>query len=215
MRLSHNQLNFGVLVLIGSFALGGCTSVRVQPVSAEHKITHVCISDNPRVMVGDFVDVMREGFQKYGITSQVITGSMAPGCPFTSEYTARRTWDLAMYMTDAQIDILRDGRQIATANYHLKGGGGFSLNKWANTRTKILPVMDQVLAQVVRPSGPSIATANPDVPVSLNESSARAADPAPTSELTRKLSDLKDAFDVGLITREEYESKRKDLITNL
>jgi hypothetical protein len=187
----------------------------VQPVSADHKISHVCINDNPRVMVGDFLDVMKEGFQKYGITSQVITSPVSAGCSYTSNYTARRTWDLAMYMTDAQIDILRDGRQIATANYHLKGGGGFSLNKWANTRSKILPVMDQLLAQVVRPSGLDTMKANAEASPAQSQSIAVPPTAVPASELTTKLSNLKDAFDAGLITREEYESKRTDLITNL
>ncbi len=51
-----------------------------------------------------------------------------PRCKRASRHTgslaAKQTWDMATYMTDAQIDILRDGQAIASANYHLKGGGG-------------------------------------------------------------------------------------------
>ena len=194
-----------------SAALGGCTSVTVKPVSAENRIEHICIEDNPRVQVGDFVDVMKEGFQKHGITSQVYKDNAPAKCLYTSTYTARRTWDMAMYMTDAQIDILRDGRPIASANYHLKGKGGFALNKWAGTRTKILPVIDTLLAQVV-PSDHAVAP-SPDVSEATPVNTLVNA--PPSSELSRKLSELKDAFDAKLITNDEYETKRKVLIDTL
>ena len=132
-------------------------------------------------------------------------------CLFTSTYTALRSWDFAMYMTDAQIDILRDGRQIASANYHLKGGGGLSLNKWASTREKILPVIDTLLAQVV-PSGHVVAAA-PDPQPAVVESAV--TEGQLSKDLVRKLSELKDAFDAQLITKEEYEAKRKALISAL
>jgi hypothetical protein len=198
-------------------ALGGCTSVNVKPVSADHRIEHICIQDNPRVQVGDFVSVMQEGFQKHGITSHLFRDDAPAKCLYTSTYTARRTWDMAMYMTDAQIDILRDGRQIAFANYHLKGRGGLSLMKWASTREKILPVIDQLLAQV-EPSS-HVAAGRPGEPMAAPAAapavvSTTAANP-PSSELARKLSELKDAYDAELITKEEYDLKRKALIAEL
>src|SRR3954470_6536041 len=135
-----NLLSLGkhwLLPIVGIAAMTGCTSVRVQPVKAENRIEHICIEKNPKVEVGDFVTVMQEGFQAHGITSQLVLELVPADCHYTSTYTARRTWDMAMYMTDAQINILKDGRQIASANYHLKGEGGFALTKWAGTRAKI------------------------------------------------------------------------------
>lgn len=193
--------------------LCGCTSVRVRPVSADNRIDHICIQENPRVQVGDFVAVMQEGFQKHGITSQLVKESVPARCSYTSTYTARRKWDMAMYMADAQIDILHDGRQIASANYHLKGGGGLSLNKWQGTREKILPVIDQLLAQV-EPSN-HVAAAKPQASTAAAMPVAVPAAAAASSELARKLSELKDAYDAQLITKDEYEAKRKALIDEL
>ena len=98
-----------------------------------------------------------------------------------------------MYMTDAQIDILRERQPIASANYHLKGGGGLDPDKWRTTRTKILPVIDTLLAQVW-PSGHVVAG---------------------NADLARRLSELKVAYDSQLITEQEYEAKRKELISQL
>ena len=47
------------------------------------------------------------------------------------------------------------GRQVAYAEYHLKGKGGYSMMKWQGVKTKMDPVMDQLLAGVT--VGPRIA----------------------------------------------------------
>jgi hypothetical protein len=210
MRCSSSVKNIAALAIMCA-AFAGCTSVTVKPLPAQTRIQHICIQDNPRVQVGDFVSVMQEGFQKHAITSQLVNTNAAGKCEYTSTYTATRTWDMAMYMTDAQIDILRDGRQIAFANYHLKGGGGLSLNKWANTRTKILPVIDEMLALL--PVSDQFVTVSATAPPLISEKPV--TEGQSKSELARKLSELKDAFDAELITKEEYEAKHKALIDEL
>lgn len=203
-------------LLLTCASLGGCTAVRVQPVSSQERVEHVCIERNPRVGIGDFISVMQEGFRNHGITSSVV--EPPANCRYTSTYTARRTWDITTYLSQAQIDIQRDGRTIATAHYHLRGKGGLALNKWAGTRAKILPVMDQLLSQVRRPEQNAVRTVverPPEaVPVSTSASASNPTRPA-DSELSRKLSELKDAFEAELITKEEYESKRRALIESL
>ncbi len=210
--LSHlNLRNLAIPLIAACALLDGCTSVRVKPVGAENHIDHICIQNNPRVLVVDFVSVMQEGFQKYGITSQTFTEPAPRSCLYTATYTALRSWDFAPYMTDAQIDILRDGRPIASANYHLKGKGGLSFNKWANTSTKILPIIDTLLAQVTRPT--HVVTTGSDAPPVAQAHPAEAA--PPSGELARRLSQLKDAFDAHLITRDEYDAKKKELLAEL
>jgi hypothetical protein len=41
--------------------------------------------------------------------------------------------------------IQKEGRQVAYAEYHLKGKGGLSLTKWQDTKTKMDPVIDELL----------------------------------------------------------------------
>lgn len=213
MNLVHISKRIAIPLLAACGLFGGCTSVRVKPVTAENRIDHVCIQENSRVQVGDFVAVMQEGFEKHGITSQLVRDPPPANCHFVSTYTARRTWDMAMYMTDAQIDVLRDGRPIASANYHLKGKGGFALNKWAGTRSKILPVMDELLAQIAPVDR---ALVQSTAPVSSGQQVAlRSPGAPPSGELSRKLSDLKDAYDAQMITKGEYEAKRAELIEKL
>ena len=95
MRSQNSSRNTLVGLIILCAALGGCTSVNVKPVSADNHIEHICIQDNPRVQVGDFVSVMQEGFQKHGITSQLFRDNAPAKCLYTSTYTARRTLPIA------------------------------------------------------------------------------------------------------------------------
>jgi hypothetical protein len=60
-------------------------------------------------------------------------------------YTARRSWDFAPYLAQAELWLRQDGKQVGYAEYHLVGGGGFSLTKWQGTKTKMDPVIDQLL----------------------------------------------------------------------
>ncbi len=129
-----------------ALAISACTSIEVRPLDASSPIKQVCIVDNPRVEVSDFVDVLRDGFDRHGIASAVVTADGAKTCDVTLTYTAFRKWDLAPYLAHAELRLWREGRQIGAATYHLNGGGGLSLAKWEGTKTKMDPVMDQLLA---------------------------------------------------------------------
>jgi hypothetical protein len=197
-------------VLLGT-SLAGCTAVQVNPVTAENRMNHICIQENPKVQVSDFVSVMQQGFQKHGITSQVVGPDVPADCTYISTYTARRSWDLAPYLSTAQIDIYRDGRPIASAMYHLRGKGGFALTKFANTETKILPVIDQLLGQAKHPE--QVSTTR--IPPATAIAEGAPVDKTAQSGLSEKLAALKQALENGLITQQEYEAKRASLISNL
>ena len=135
-----------LFVVAMSMALGGCTAIEVRPVDDVTDIRQVCIVENPKVEVADFVDVLRDGFDRHGIASSVVNPDSAKACEVTLTYTALRTWDLAPYLSHAELRLWRDGRQIGAATYHLNGGGGLSLAKWQGTKAKIDPGMDRLLA---------------------------------------------------------------------
>lgn len=130
-----------------AIALTACTSVSVRPLDNSSAARHVCIQDNPKVLVSDFVDVIRDGLQRHGYTSYVFTGNKPADCEIVLTYTALRSWDFAPYMSHAELRLERDFKQIGYAEYHLVGGGGFSLMKWQGTKEKMDPVIDQLFAR--------------------------------------------------------------------
>jgi hypothetical protein len=128
--------------------LAACTSVQVTPVSRNEQIQHVCIKENSKVQVSDFLQVLEEGLDRHGITSESYLGKKPEHCEYILTYTALRSWDVVPYLSEAEIVIRKEGRRIAAASYHLRGKGGLALTKYGNTRDKIAPVIDQLFARI-------------------------------------------------------------------
>ncbi len=109
--------------------ISGCTSVTVRPVSSSVHLQSVCIINNPKVIVADFIPVLRDDFSRHNIATSVVDQAQAQSCDVTLTYTALRSWDFKPYLSHAELRLWRGGKQIGFAEYHLNGGGGFDLGK--------------------------------------------------------------------------------------
>jgi len=133
------------VVFVAALLSTACTAVDVKPVDTSLDLRHVCIEHNPRVQVSDFVGVLQDGFDRHGVSSEVLAGRDLDRCEFVLTYTALRSWDMAPYLSHAELRLRQRGRLVASADYHLRGKGGFSLAKWGGTRGKMDPVIDELL----------------------------------------------------------------------
>jgi hypothetical protein len=124
--------------------LAGCTSIDVRPVAAGAALEQVCIVENDEVLVDDFLSVLRDGFDRHGVATNVVQPAQADVCETTLTYTAARGWDLVPYLDEAELRLWRGGRQIGAADYRHRGG--FAFTKFAGTKKKMDPVIDQLLA---------------------------------------------------------------------
>lgn len=140
-------------VLIGCLLLTACTSITVKRPDSALSIKHVCIEENPKVWVKDFVPVLQEGFARHGINTVVFSSTKPENCDYVLTYTARQSWDIVNYLSEAELWIKKDGQQVAYAEYHLVGKGGFSLMKWQGTKTKMDPVIDELLQSEPKAQG--------------------------------------------------------------
>jgi hypothetical protein len=134
-------------ILLGliTLTLAACTSVTARPVDHSLGIRGVCIQENPRVQVSDFISVIREGFNRHGISSEVFSETKPDKCEYILTYTALRSWDFVPYLSHAELKLERQSLQIAYGEYHVIGKGGLSLMKWASTKEKMDPVIDELL----------------------------------------------------------------------
>src|SRR5262249_32850000 len=132
-----------------------CTAVRVEPVDPTMRVSHVCIEDNPSVIVAGFVQIIRDGFSRHGVSTEVFSGSPPAGCELTLTYTARQSWDFVSYLSHAELRLLKAGSQVAYAEYHLRAKGGLSPMKWKSTASKMGPVVDRLLETSSRVSAPA------------------------------------------------------------
>lgn len=125
--------------------ISACTSVAVKPMDTSTPVLHVCIQRNTAVQVSDFLQVLQDGFARNGVGTEIYNGNRPRRCEFVLMYTALRSWDMKPYLSHAELHLLRAGQEVASAEYHLRAKGGFSVTKWAGTQSKMDPVIDELL----------------------------------------------------------------------
>lgn len=134
------------VVVLAMLIVTGCTTVTVKPIdSSVHKITKVCILENPEVSVDNIVSVIEDGFKRHNIATESYSLKLPDTCLYTLTYQANRNWDMVMYMNYAELRVKKDNLTIATATY--ENSGGLTFTKYASTESKLNPVMDELLQQ--------------------------------------------------------------------
>ena len=198
----ENHVN-KIFIVIPFLLLTGCTSIKVQKLETSAKVSHVCIEENTKVIVRDFLPVIQKGFKRHGITTETYEKTMPNYCEYHLTYTALKNWDIAMYMHHAELWLYRGKENIAYAEYHLNGKGGLALNKWASVDSKMDPVINQLLSgyspEMVDAYRKAIPTNKPENLKSVDS----------TENQLRK---LKKWLAEGLITQKEYESEKQKLL---
>lgn len=130
-----------MMILLGV----GCVSSNVVPIPGIYEMKHVAIEENDKVIVSDLLDVIRDRFDKHGITTEVIKPYDQEKHEYIMVYVGYRKWDIVSYLRHAEIRIRKNGKLIGEGEYHLFGGGGLDLRKFYSTRTKMDPVIDELL----------------------------------------------------------------------
>ena len=131
----------GVLVLL---FMSGCTIKReISPVSKvlDEK---VCIVKDTNVRPG-FLIAYREALEKLGYRVEVLpVNSNTNMCQVSSTYDARWSWDLAIYMSYAKINVYEDSKLIGSALYDSTRGGGRIFDKFGNGSTMIKSLVKEL-----------------------------------------------------------------------
>lgn len=132
-----------MMVLLGT----GCVSSKVVPIPGAFEMNHVAIEKNDKVIVSDLLGVIRDRFDKHGITTEIIKPYDKENHEYIMTYVGYKKWDFVSYLRHAEIRIRKNGKLIGDCEYHLFGGGGFDLRKFYSTKTKMTPVIDELLQE--------------------------------------------------------------------
>ncbi len=206
-----------VTVLFITILASACTAVTVKPVDTSLNARHVCIQDNPKVTVSDFVPVVRDGFARHGLSTEIITNIKPARCDLVLTYTARRSWDIGTYLSVAELVLSRDSLEVARANFHLRGKGGLALNKWRGTKSKMDPVIDELLAsysivpESERPAVTSYAViSEPTEDISQDARTTNEAEDS--KDIYAHLIKLDELREQGILTDGEFDAEKKKLL---
>jgi len=134
------------LILAATFLASGC--------SIKQTVTPAVLSSDmaPEICMIP-AEGLREGFNTTYVklltdkgfhTRQIPPGSSPSSCPLSTTYIGTWSWDLAIYMSYADIRVYEYGQQVGQAEYDSRWGGGRVIDKFINAEKKITEMTNQL-----------------------------------------------------------------------
>jgi hypothetical protein len=124
--------------------LSGCAGPRISG----HAIPTKIISENPEILsIND--EKTREGFQaavekwlskngkKYSVKPDY---SKHEPDKITLEYEGKWSWDLALYLREAEIEAFYNGQRVSSVSF--RAPNSLNTNKWGNAEERINLMLD-------------------------------------------------------------------------
>lgn len=138
------------LLIISALLLSACTTIQVKELDRKaNRVDLICIENNPRVVVSDFVSVLEMELQARQIKTKVFSTERPKDCEYILTYVATRGWDLSPFLNDADIRISKNDLLVASAHYHVISG--LNLTKYQGTQTKMAPVFKKLFGETQKP----------------------------------------------------------------
>lgn len=130
--------------------LTGCTiSQSVRPVASDG-LSEVCIVVNPDVRPG-FLDTYVRVLGSKGYRIRKIPSKYgADQCPAVSTYTGLWSWNLALYLSYAEIVVYKNGRLAGLAVYDSRKGRS-NMNKFIKADEKITELANELFPGPAKP----------------------------------------------------------------
>ncbi|ODT37246.1 MAG: hypothetical protein ABS55_03765 [Lautropia sp. SCN 70-15] len=127
-----------LVALVSGCAIHQTVSPITAPVTRE-----ICLIENTAVRAG-FVNQLRQSLGAKGYQVRMLPETAAiNACTTTATYTATWRWDLALYMSYAEIKVYSNARPVGEALYDSTGGGG-NMGKFIDANEKIRELVDQL-----------------------------------------------------------------------
>lgn len=139
-------MKYRIVTLIILLLLSACQSATsIKSVDSNVDIQHVCIENNANVKAHDFLQIVRDGFDRNGVSTEVYTSAPPASCQYKVTYNAATRWELiyGVFLAHANIRIEKDGRYVASGTYDYSSG--FSAAKSRSARENIDPIIDKML----------------------------------------------------------------------
>lgn len=136
-----------LLIVLVILSATGCSIVQdVQQIDTLPS-TEVCVIEDSAVRAG-VLSTIRDELLELGCQEQLLPSSASrTACPVTLSYTARWSWDMALYMYYAQLRVFNaQGHQIGEAVYDASKGGFRLFDKFVNSEEKIRELVGELFA---------------------------------------------------------------------
>jgi hypothetical protein len=187
------------LAVLG-LVLSGCSIKQtIDPIKTP--VSRVCVHENPKVLMDEFQPELEKQIQAKGFQTESYKDTQPNDCSHRLEYTANWAWDMAMYLTYADLRVFDRSGLAGKAIYDARSGGG-RLDKFGRTAEKIRPLIDELFGSATH--GP--IAVQPTTWESIVDSQTD------TAGRLRELDSLKEQ---ALVTEEEYARKRQTILDQI
>ena len=132
-----------VSAVILTALLAGCSiQQKVEPVNLSQD-SQLCIIENTKVRDG-FLQEFRSVLAARQIPHQMVEQFDVPeNCQWTATYNAKWSWDMATYMSLAEIKVYHKGELMGEALYDATKGGA-NMNKFISADEKIRELVNEL-----------------------------------------------------------------------
>lgn len=131
-------------VIAASIVISGCSIQQTIEKAELEKETELCIVENPAVREG-FLTEFKAVLTSKNIPHRMVSASFIPvSCEWTTTYVARWNWDLALYMSYAEIKVFHKGNLDGKAIYDSTHGSA-SMGKFIDAEPKIRELVNQLM----------------------------------------------------------------------
>ena len=103
----------------------------------------LCIVEDPAVREG-FLEELTGILDEKKVAYTVVDKQQALDCEWTMTYLGRWTWDMALYMSYAEIKVYQNGVVSGEAIYDASRGA-FNLDKFIDAEPKIRELLEELL----------------------------------------------------------------------
>ncbi|MEX1200742.1 MAG: Sbal_3080 family lipoprotein [Methylophaga sp.] len=135
--------NIGWLLLF-SMMMTGCSIKQIVEPAEIPQAAELCIIENTDTREG-FLKEFQSTLSARKIQHRLVSEKNVPeSCEWTATYVARWTWDLALYMSYAEIKIFRNGNLDGEAIYDSTHGGG-NMGKFIDAEPKIQELVNELM----------------------------------------------------------------------
>ena len=202
-RFSKRALSVSICILVAAL-ISACTIVQtIEPAEIDSN-AKICIVENPTVREG-FLQELKKVLGELNIDYIVTDNSGARDCKWELSYVARWSWEYALYLSYAEISVFKHGSLDGRA-YYDSTGGYERLDKFIDAEPKIRELV-LALIQVVSTTEAAESSSEkeyiPPSPVNSNKS---------VTDIASQLQTLHDLKERGIITQEEYDRLKSDII---
>ena len=140
------------LIITATTLIAGCSiQAPVEPIPPQAAISEICILENPKVIISDFLPVVQEGISRHGLRSRVYR-ELPSRCVHVLVYVAYQKWDFTL--SEASIKLYQGKKLVGTLSYGTPTGafGGANPAKWKSTKEKLDPLLDELFKYYPGPS---------------------------------------------------------------